>query len=100
MARWANAWGDEFETIEEALYDVHKRMSDTDFHMYLEYLISFTSLLDWAMKQDSFWERFNSEVSKAEEDYFHDNYNEIEDEEKDDEPDCPDDVEGICKEDK
>lgn len=48
---------------------------------YLQSYISYDKLLDWAMKQDGFFEVFDDEFYKAQQDYFEDNYVELEDDE-------------------
>ena len=48
---------------------------------YLQNYISYDKLLDWAMKQDGFFEAFDDEFYKAQQDYFEDNYVELEDDE-------------------
>lgn len=48
---------------------------------YLKPWISYDTLLDWAMKQDGFFDHFEDDFSKAQRDYFEDFYFEIEDDE-------------------
>lgn len=51
---------------------------------YLQDHVSYDKLLDWAMKQDGFFDFFEDELYKAQQDYFEDNYLELEDDEDED----------------
>lgn len=83
MSHWENDFGDEFETREEAFEDVTEKMDDMDLARGLESIIEFKVLLEWAMKQDGFWDHFCDEIEQAEMEFFDDNYYEVIDEEED-----------------
>ena len=50
---------------------------------YLQNYVSYDKLLDWAMKQDGFFDVFEDEFYRAQQDYFEDFYVEMEDDEDD-----------------
>lgn len=51
---------------------------------YLQNYVSYDKLLDWAMKQDGFFDVFEDEFYRAQQDYFEDSYVELEDDEDED----------------
>lgn len=77
---WVNDWGEEFKTEEEARENVWEHMDREDYEYQLGYIISQERLLKWAMEQDAFYEAFQDEISKAENEFFNDAYHLIEDE--------------------
>ena len=91
MTHWKNDFGEKFTTQEEAYDDAMGTMSDAIYDDYMRYTLSYSRLLEWAMKHDSFWDAFEPEISKAREIYFHDWYHKVEDEDES-KPDFPDDV--------
>lgn len=71
-----------FETEEEAFEDACDMMwLHGDIGEYLKPWVSYDELLDWAMKQDGFFDHFGDDFYKAQRDYFEDFYFEIEDDE-------------------
>jgi hypothetical protein len=74
---WENDWGETFDTEEEARENVQQHMEREDYELQLEYIISHSKLLAWAMEQDAFYERFEEEISKAEAEFFDENYHEV-----------------------
>lgn len=80
---WENDWGEEFDTEEEARENIHEHMDRDDYKWRLGYIISCDKLLAWAMEQDAFYERFQEEISRAEGEFFEDNYHEVEEEDED-----------------
>lgn len=75
---WENDWGEVFDTEEEARENVWKHMDREDYELELGYIIRYDKLLAWAMEQDAFYERFQEDISKAEAEFFDENYHKIE----------------------
>ena len=74
-----------FDSEEEAFDDAYNEMLiDGTAGDYLRNWVSYDTLLDWAIKQDGFFDYFGDEFSKAQQDYFNDFYFEMEDDENED----------------
>lgn len=71
----------EFMTYDEAWEDMQEQMALEDFSEYFGCHVGYDRLLEWAMKQENFFNDFEDEYTQAEQDYFCDYYHEIEDEE-------------------
>lgn len=80
---WIRDWDEmRFDSEEEAFGDACMEMlTDGATEDYLKPWISYDTLLEWAMKQDGFFDHFEEDFSKAQRDYFEDFYFEIEDDE-------------------
>jgi len=70
----------EFDSEEEAFDDAGREMLDYS-EEYLKPWLSYDDLVEWAMKQDGFFEAFEDELEKAQRDFFEDFYFESEDDE-------------------
>lgn len=66
---YVTEFGNEFETYEEAAESCVETMETDDYIESLEYQIDYSRLLNWAMKQQSFFEDFEDEIHKAEEEF-------------------------------
>lgn len=75
---WVDDDGNEFESYEEAYGEALNKMDIMDLVDHFENYVTFKELLEWALKQDGFWERFDGVVSQAEQDYFEEWYHEEE----------------------
>ena len=82
---WIRDWDEmAFDSEDEAFGDACMEMlTDGATGDYLKPWVSYDELLAWAMKQDGFFEVFEDELSKAQQDYFNDFYFEMEDEDED-----------------
>ena len=80
---WVRDWDKmEFDSEDEAFGNACMDMlTDGATGDYLKPWVSYDELLDWAMKQDGFFDYFEDDFSKAQQDYFEDFYFEIEDDE-------------------
>lgn len=75
----------EFDSEDEAFQDAFNEMLfNGDIGDYLQEHISYSDLLDWAMKQDGFYDYFGDKIIKAQQNYFNDFYVEMEDDEDED----------------
>jgi len=74
MEVWRRDDGVEFESEEEAYLDSLEYCADELPDMLLDYGINFSKLLDWAMKQEGFWEAFDDEITEARGMLFEDFY--------------------------
>ena len=70
-----DAWLDSIEN------ETHDDLLDT--LICLDWLIPYSTLLEWAMEQDGFWERFQDEISEARQRNFEEDYSDIEDDDID-----------------
>ena len=82
---WIRDWDEmAFDSEDEAFGDACMEMlTDGATEDYLKPWISYNRLATWAMKQDGFFDTFEDELSKAQQDYFNDFYFEVEDEDED-----------------
>lgn len=72
-----------FNSEEEAFGDAYVEvLTDGVTGNYLKPWVSYDALLDWAMKQDGFFDYFADDISKAQQDFFNDFYFEMEDDER------------------
>lgn len=78
MNHWEDEFGNRFETEEEARDDSYEKMSKFDLIGHLGTILSYTEILEWAMHQDDFWERFDSAIFAAQDEFFQDYYFEVE----------------------
>jgi hypothetical protein len=85
MRIWENAWGEEFETEEDARDNVSERMEWYDYERLMEKSISWSQLFNWARKQEGFFETFENEFCEAENDFFDENYSIVDNDEEDEE---------------
>ena len=75
----------EFDSEGEAFEDAcNEMLTDGSIGDYLKPWVSYDTLLDWAMKQDGFFDFFDDDIGKAQQDYFNDFYFEMEDDEGED----------------
>ena len=70
----------EFDSEEEAFDDAGREMLDYS-EEYLKPWVSYNELVEWAMKQDGFFDAFEDDLYKAQRDFFEDFYFESEDDE-------------------
>ena len=77
---WKSKHGDCFDSYAEAYDDATEKMDFEDLSYFFNNYVGFTELLTWALKQDDFWNKYESYISQAENDYFEDNYWEEEEE--------------------
>jgi len=85
MRIWENAWGEEFETEEDARDNVSERMDWYDYERFMERSITWNQLFNWARKQEGFYEAFENEFCEAENDFFDENYSIVDNDEEDEE---------------
>lgn len=75
--------GKKFDCENDAFDDTRNEMlADMSIGEYLKPWISYDALLSWAMDQDGFFDFFDDELYKAQQDYFNDFYFEMEDEDE------------------
>ena len=80
MTKWKDDSGRIFETAEEAFDHVRVMMDTHDYKNYFRQYIDFDELLDWAWSHDDFFDDFINDFDAAEEEFFTQHYQEIEDE--------------------
>ena len=80
---WIRDWDEmAFDSEEEAFGDACMEMlTDGATEDYLKPWVSYNRLVAWAMKQDGFFDAFEDELYKAQQDYFNDFYFEMENDE-------------------
>ena len=80
---WIRDWDEmRFDSEGEAFGDACMEiLTDGAIEDYLKPWVDYDKLLDWAMKQDGFFDHFGDDFYKAQRDYFEDFYFEIEDDE-------------------
>ena len=71
----------EFMDFDAAWTDMQEQMTLDELSEYFGCHVSYDRLLEWAMKQENFFTDFGDVYNLAEQDYFRDYYNEVEDEE-------------------
>ena len=70
----------EFDCEKEAFDDAgHEMLFNGDIDEYLQKYASYSDLLEWAKNQDGFFDYFDEELGRAQQDYFNDFYVELED---------------------
>lgn len=79
---WVNAWGDEFETQEDAIQDfIIEYMTDKDLMDELEYKLTTRDLLDFIFNNELIFSKFEyefgDEIDSAEYDLAMSNIEEI-----------------------
>ena len=82
MTYYKTEYGGQFDTYDEA---VEACLCDQDMDTFEEYFgprVSYTKLLNWAMKQEKFFEDFSDEIDKAKQEYLDDFITECDDEEE------------------
>lgn len=80
---WESEWGDTFDSEEEAYEDCLSRMTIEDYADEMIFHLSYDDLLQWAMKQEGFWEQFENTMKEIREEFFRNYYSEVEDEDAD-----------------
>lgn len=83
---WENEFGEQFETEEEAREDVYESMELQDYINGLAEKIDKSQLLEWCWQQTKgkFIDDFNDEIAEVEDDFFRENYYEVEVENEED----------------
>lgn len=81
---WVDDDGNQFESYEEAYDEALNKMDIIDLTDHFGNYVSFEQLLQWALKQDDFWNQFEDALNQAEQDYFEEWYHEEEVEDDDD----------------
>ena len=76
---WENEWGQEFDSEEEAFNDVHDKMEWSDYKESMQYSISWDALFDFARNHEDFFDHFEREISRAEEEFFTNYYHSVDD---------------------
>lgn len=71
--------GGQFNTYDEAVEACLCDQEIEDFEEYFGYQVSYTRLLNWAMKQEQFFNDFDDEINKANQEYLSDSITECED---------------------
>ena len=74
---WISEWGDEFETEEDARDDAREHMEWDDYKEEMQYLITWDKLWEFAKTHPSFTDQFEDELLTAEDNFFDENYHEI-----------------------
>lgn len=75
-----------FDNGEDAYLDSIENEAQEDLFntlICMDWLICYDELLEWAMEQDGFWERFQDEITEARQHNFDEDYSEIEDDDID-----------------
>lgn len=81
MNKYVSDFGGEFETIEDAREDMYETMELEDYMDGLKNKISLDTLLRYCWSHgDNFFDDFMDEIAAVEEDFFEENYHEVEDE--------------------
>ena len=83
---WIRDWDKmAFDSEDEAFGNACMEMlTDGATGDYLQSYVTYDKLLNWAMTQDGFFDVFEDELYKAQQDYFNDFYFEMEDDEDND----------------
>lgn len=78
MTRWVTAWGEEFDNRADAEDAIFSDMSWDDYAKKMEYSVSWNRLFEWARNQPGFFEEFENEFAAAEQEFFDENCEMIE----------------------
>lgn len=83
---WENEFGEQFETEEEARDAMYDNMELADYIEGLADKIDLRSLLEWCWQNtdNKFIEDFEDKIYEVEDDFFNENYHEVEVEDEDD----------------
>lgn len=83
---WENEFGEQFETEEEARENAFDTMALGEYIDRLAKKIDKSQLLEWCWQQThgKFIDDFNDEIAEVEDDFFRDNYYEVEVEDEED----------------
>lgn len=90
---WHTEKGGIFKTEEEAREACLEDMEFEEFEEFFSQYISYNQLLQWALKQNQFFEDFADFIDEAEEDFLTNSYYYIEEKEQEKKmeiTDCPD----------
>ena len=79
---WMNENWEEFETEEEAREDAREKITLDDLADFFHNYRTMREILEWGLKNDAFLEHFQEDLCAAEDDYFHEFYREVEEEEE------------------
>lgn len=79
MTYYLTEYGGEFNTYDEAVEACLSDQEMEDFEEYFSYRVSYTKLLNWAMKQEKFFNDFDKEIDEANQEYLSDCITECED---------------------
>lgn len=83
---WENDFGEQFDTMEEARDAMYDNMELTDYIEGLADKIDIRSLLEWCWfhTDNKFIEDFEDKIYEVEDDFFNENYHEVEVEDEED----------------
>lgn len=79
MTYYLTEYGGQFDTYDEAVEACLSDQEMEDFEEYFSYQVSYTRLLNWAMKQEQFFNDFDNEIDKANQEYLSDSITEYDD---------------------
>lgn len=82
MSYYNTKYGSQFNTYDEAVEACLCDQDMDDFEEYFSIQVSYTKLLNWAIKQKRFFDDFCNEIDKANQEYCEDFIEEYEDEEE------------------
>ena len=80
MTYYTTEFGGTFDTYDKAAEACLEDQDMDDFEEYFGFQVSYTRLLNWAVKQDKFFEDFCDEIDKANQEFLNENIREWEDE--------------------
>ena len=83
MAYYTTEFGGRFDTYDEAVEACLCDQDMNDFEEFFSLQISYTKLLNWAMKQENFSIDFSDEIDKANQEFLDEYITEWEDDETD-----------------
>lgn len=84
MVYYTTEYGGTFDDYDEAVVACMEDQSPEDFEEFFGYQVSYTKLLNWAMKQPTFHEDFYDEIEKANNEYLNEMITEREEDEEED----------------
>lgn len=79
MTYYNTEYGGRFDTYDEAVETCLCDQDMDNFEEYFSLQVSYTKLLNWAVKQEKFFNDFCDEIDKANQEYLNDFITECED---------------------
>lgn len=81
MAYYTTEFGGRFDTKEQAEEACFDDQTIEEFAEYFSYQVSFTTLLEWARRQENFYDEFSDEIDTANKEYLNEMIREWEEDE-------------------
>ena len=67
---WHNEWGEDFNSYEEARDETLKRMDEEDYLDVLTTPAIALKIVKWAMKKEDFYDQFQDEIDRIEQEFL------------------------------